>query len=467
MCIAAIDPSFTRDGPNSVATRHGGILGVAVGADNKTDAGKAVFIRVRRQSGQVVATCLNALATGALPDMITFTPNGRYALVANEGEPDGGTDPEGSISIISTGGPNNIQNLTDADVITADFTAFDAMQATLVAQGIRIIGGGPGFPAPTVATDLEPEYITVSRNSKTAWVTLQENNALAKVDIEAATVTDLLPLGTKDHSIAGNGIDASNEDSSINIQTWPVKGMYQPDAIASYFTNGQTFLVTANEGDARDFEETRVKSEDLDDTAFPDESDLQEDENLGRLRITSENGDSEGDGDFDELFSFGARSFSIWDHNGNLVFDSGDELEQITAALLPTPDSTFNSNDNENSSFDSRSDDKGPEPEGVTVGKIGGRWYAFIGLERVGGIMVYDITDPLAAAFVQYINNRDFAGDPTTDTAGDLAPEGLLFIRKGRAPAFEDGGQMVKEPLLVVTNEVSGSTTIYRVKQVP
>jgi hypothetical protein len=267
-------------------------------------------------------------------------------------------------------------------------------------------------------------------------------------------ITSIVPLGFKDHSEAGNGFDASNRDDAINIQTHPVFGMYQPDAIATYEVQGETYVVTANEGDARDYdgfsEEDRVKDLDLDPTAFPDADTLQADENLGRLNITTTLGDTDGDGDYDQLFAYGARSFSIWDAEGNLVWDSGDQFEQKLAALLPDD---FNATNDENDSFDNRSDDKGPEPEGVTIGRVGSRIYAFIGLERVGGIMMYDITDPDNPQFVNYVNNRDFSGDAEAGTAGDLGPEGVLFIDQDQSPTGQN--------LLVVTNEISGTTTVY------
>jgi Ca2+-binding RTX toxin-like protein len=230
--------------------------------------------------------------------------------------------------------------------------------------------------------------------------------------------------------------------------------MYQPDAIATFAVNGETYIVTANEGDARDYdtfsEEVRVADLTLDPDAFPNADELQAEAALGRLTVTNTLGDPDGDGDFDQLFSFGARSFSIWDSAGNLVFDSGDDFERITAELLPD---NFNSDNDENDSFDSRSDAKGPEPEGVVTGVVDGRTYAFIGLERIGGIMVYDVTDPVSPSFVQYINTRDFEGNAEAGTAGDLGPEGLVFIAAEDSPTGR--------PLLAVANEVSGSTTLY------
>jgi Ca2+-binding RTX toxin-like protein len=245
-------------------------------------------------------------------------------------------------------------------------------------------------------------------------------------------------------SLQSTGLDASDRDGGIKIRQQPVFGMYQPDAIASYTVNGQTYYITANEGDARDYdgfaEETRVKDLKLDPIAFPNASVLKADANLGRLTVTNATGDLDGDSDIDRLEVFGGRSFSIWDANGKLVFDSGDQFEQITAAQVPD---IFNSNGAPDT-FDTRSDNKGPEPEGMTVGTIEGRTYAFIGLERTGGVMIYDVTNPTQPTFIEYI-----------PTPNDIAPEGLLFVSAADSPNGK--------PLLITTNEESDTTAIFEV----
>lgn len=424
--ISSIDLNAYGAGVNSVAVNNG-LVAVAIGSDPKTNPGTVAFFNT---SGGF----LNSVTVGALPDMLTFTSDGSRVLVANEGEPepvsiDPDVDPEGSISIIDLSG-----GVGSATVNTAGFTGFNRQKAALQAAGVRLFGQNGNA---TVAEDVEPEYIAISKDNKTAYISLQENNSLAVLDIDSATITNILPLGLKNHNIPGNGLDASDRDSGINIQNWPIFGMYMPDSIATVEINGQTYILTANEGDDRE-ENERIKDLILDPTAFPNAAQLQEDENLGRLNVSSVDGDIDGDGDYDALYAYGGRSFSIWDASGNLVFDSGDAFEQITASLIPA---LFNS-EGTSSSFDSRSDNKGPEPEGLTVGQIGDRFYAFIGLERTGGLMVYDITNPLNPTFVTY-----------TRTEGDFAPEGVLFIPSIDSP--------INKPLVVVTNEVSGTTTIY------
>lgn len=423
---------------NSVAV-HGGLVAAAVENDSTQLPGNIVFF-------DADGNYLNHVTAGALPDMVTFTRDGAFALSANEGEPnqDYTHDPEGSVSVVDL--RNGVMNAT---VKVAHFRKYNTRP---IPYGVRIFG-----PNATVAQDLEPEYIATYNNR--AFVTCQENNAIAVINIEKARVIRLYGLGFKDHMGLRNGFDASNEDGLIRLKKWPTKGMYQPDAIDIFGTGGQHYMITANEGDSREYlgtpgfvGETRVKDLTLDSTAFPNYRNLQREVNLGRLKVTIANGDTDGDGDYDELYSYGARSFSIWNKEGHLVYDSGSKLERITAMLEPD---NFNSDDEENGSFDDRSDDKGPEPEGVVVGKIEGHPFAFVGLERIGGVAVFKLTNPTNPSFVQYINTRDFSGDPLTDTAGDMSPEGLVFIKKSKSPNGK--------PLLVVTYEVSGSTTIFEI----
>ena len=420
------------DGINSIAIQDG-VVAAAIEPESAQDPGTIVFFNTE---GNV----LNQVTVGALPDMVTFTPDGTKVLVANEGEPDEDdpeNNPQGSISII-----NITKGVENATVTTADFTAFNGQEAELRGRGVRI------FPEEMFANDAEPEFITVSPDGTQAFVSLQENNAIAVVDLEAGEVSEIQPLGLKDYSInsdnQSNALDPSDEDG-INIRNEPVFGLYQPDSIAAYEVDGATYYVTANEGDARD-EDERVEELELDPTAFPNAEQLQTEEELGRLEVSTIDGDIDGDGDYDRLISYGGRSFSIRDANGNLVFDSGDDFAQITAQQVPQ---LFNSNGTLDS-FDSRSDAKGAEPEGVVVGEVDGETYAFIGLERTGGIMIYDISEPANAEFVQYINPVEADGD-----ALDLAPEGLQFISAEESPNGV--------PLLTVSNEVSGTVSVYQI----
>lgn len=430
--LPSIDLSPYGAGVNSVAIKNG-IVAVAMEASQITNNGSVVFFNTN-------GVFQSQVTVGALPDMLTFTPDGNRVLVANEGEARGAINPDGSISIIdlSTG-------VLNATVNTATFTSFNGQENAWRNQGVRI------FPGQTVSQDVEPEYITVSDDGTTAWVSLQENNAVAVVNIVNAQVTSILPLGAKNFNAPGNGLDPSDRDGGVNINNWPVFGLYQPDTIATVTIAGQTYLITANEGDTRD-EARRVSSLTLDPNVFPNAAELQLAQNLGRLDVSSIDGRND-QGQYSQLFAYGGRSFSIWNVTNGLsqVFDSGDDFEQILAAFSATPltPSIFNS-DGTPSSFDSRSDNRGPEPEGLAVGTVGNRLYTFVGIERAGGFMVYDITNPSHPFFVDYINDWQL---------GDISPEGLLFIPAADSPNGT--------PLLIVANEVSRNLAIYSVKPVP
>jgi len=443
---------------NSVAVRADGLAVATVEPADKTAPGEVIFFDAAGD-GEV----LGRAGVGSLPDMVTITEDGTHALVANEAEPaeDYSVDPEGSVSVITL--PADLSGLAAVEVRTADFRAFNAEGA--LPEGVRVFGQVGA--STTVAQNLEPEYITTSGGK--AYVSLQENNALAVVDIASATVEAIHPLGTVD--LTEVPMDISNRDDAIDIRNWPIRSFLMPDAIESYSAGGNTYIVTANEGDARDWEayseEARVKDLGSDGlapicegyagmTAGEIET-FREDANAGRLTITTVDGLTADGSCYEQIHGYGGRGFSIVDAAGNRVFNSDDEFEQIIAEAVPE---YFNSNHSE-SGFDGRSDDKGPEPEGVALGEIDGRTYAFIGLERVGGVMVYDVTVPQAASFVTYVNNRDFShsveddGDAVLSQAGDLGPEGLAFISAGDSPTGQD--------LLVVGNEVSGTTTIFGV----
>lgn len=418
--LSPVDLSPYGAGPNSVDVANG-LVAVAVEADPKTDPGRVVFL-------DADGNPIDQVTVGALPDMLAFTPNGQTLLVANEGEPsdDYTIDPEGSVAIIDLATPTR----GGFSVAFADFTAFNG--ATLD-PSIRIFG-----PGATVAQDLEPEYIAINESGTTAWVSLQENNALAVVDIATASVTSLIGLGFKDHSLPGNELDASDRDEAINLTNWPLLGMYQPDAIDVFTVAGVPYVLTANEGDARDYggfsEEDRADDLTLDPTEFPDAATLQLDENIGRVNVTTTLGDTDADTDYDEIYVYGGRSFSVYNGlTGEQVFDSGSDFENITAGFgFPF----FNDDDG-------RSDNKGPEPEGITLGTISGRSYAFIGLERVSGFFVYDLTQPNAPIIETFVQ-----GEP-----GNERPEGVLFVPANDSPNDQD--------LLLLTHEDSGTVAIY------
>ena len=447
--LQQLTPGFTpasgTAAPNSVAVKNG-IVAVAyevkVTATGTHQRGRVSFFNAAD------GVFINSVEVGFLPDMLTFTADGKKVLVANEGEPNDNysSDPEGSVSIIDL-----TNGAATATVQEANFNAFNSQLATLRTQGLRVIGTNA-----TLSQDVEPEYIAIAPDGLTATITLQEANAIATLNIATATITSIKPLGLKNHNLTGNGIDASDQDGGrINIKNVPVFGMYQPDAIASFTANGQTYYITANEGDSRQRtaaspafdEESRVSAATyiLDPTIFPNATDLKRPENLGRLTVSNKTGDTDNDGDIDQIHAFGARSFTIWDSTGTLVYDSGDQLEKLTAQFNPTG---FNSDGVPNAGFDTRSDNKGPEPEGVTVGTIGGRTYAFIGLERVGDVIVYDITNPVSPSFVQYVN-----------PAEDRGVEGIIFVSAADSPTGK--------PLVITANETSNTVSVFETAAAP
>ena len=319
---------------------------------------------------------------------------------------------------------------------TLGFGSFAGQYPSLKANGFRIFGPGASF-----AQDIEPEYVTVDASSTFAWVTLQENNGMARVDLKRKKIIDIFPFGTKDYTAGRNQMDVSDRDDLAgNLQNWPLQAYFMPDAISSFQVGGTTFLITANEGDTRDYdgfgEEERVKDLDLDPTAFPNASTLQEDRNLGRYTVTTTAGDTDNDGDFDVLYGIGGRSFTIWNgRNGQMIKDYTD----LERDLLMANSSLYD---------DGRSDNKGVEPEAVEVGQIRGKNIVFVGLERSDAIMVYELNGVAGLRFVQVLDGVKSIGDPGHD-----APEGLLFIPESDSP----NGR----PLLIVSSEGDGRITVY------
>lgn len=401
-------------GINSVAVSNG-LLAIALDGADKQGNGAVVVLKTSTLEE------VKKITVGAMPDMVTFSPDGNYILSANEGEPndDYTVDPKGTVSII------NVKD--NYSVKTLDFSGFESQKASLLAGGFRIYG-----PKATFAQDIEPEYIAVSADSKKAYVTLQENNGVAEIDVVSGTITKINPLGTRDINLAENPFDVSDKDGKIALANWPLKAFYLPDAISYFTTGGSAYIALANEGDTRAWkgydEEARVKSLKLDPTKFPAAATLQLDANLGRLTVTKAYGDADGDGDYDELYATGGRSLSILNAStGALVANIGKDLEQhvIDAGKYD----------------DERSDNKGVEVEGVTVAEVNGRTLAFIGLERVDMIAVYDVTTPAAPKFVQLFATGD-------------APEGVLFVKPKDSPNGRS--------LVVVSSEGDGTVKFFQ-----
>ena len=420
--MAEADPAFTYGDMTSVAVSSKGAVAVALQDADYTAPGRVALFGA---DGSISAV----YTTGVQPDMVTFSEDGRYILTADEGEPregygEGIADPAGSVTVIDTQAEENAARV-------AGFAAFDAEE--LAAEGVvfnRIDGA-----ILSAETDLEPEYIAVSGGK--AYVSLQEANAIAVVDIAAAQVEQILPLGFKDYSAAENAVDLDENDGTYSPKTYEdTYGVYMPDGIAVYEAGGKTYIATANEGDAREWgdfsDEVKRDLTSADGTVTA--------EGVRVLNNAVKAGISEKGN-----YLYGARSFSLFEVTEDglaLAFDSAADFEAKTFAYLPA----YYNASNDDADLESRTAKKGIEPEAVAVAELGGKTYAFIALERIGGIMVYDITDPAAAAYVNYVNTRDF----NAPVAGDVAPEGLAFAQAG------------EEVYLLAAFEVSGTVASYR-----
>lgn len=417
---------------NSISINAQGIAAIAFSNSTVQNPGTVQFF----DTAALVASGgsgghLGGVTVGAVPDMLMWTPDGSRLLVANEGErQSNAVNPAGSVSLIAY----NATNAGASSVNTIGFGAWDGQEAALRAQGVRIQAG----VAASVA--LEPEYIALSRDGRTAVVTLQENNALAFVDLQTQQVTQIKSLGLKDFSQSGNAIDTSDQDGKTELRAVPVKGLYMADTVVGFGAGGQSFYAMANEGDAfiDDSDVVRLGNAavTLDGTVFANAAELKQVANLGRLNIVKTGATGDGNTtNLTEIVTLGGRSFSIRDAAGNLVYDSGNILEReaIAAGLYA----------------DNRSDDKGVEPEGITIFTLGGRQIAAVGLERTtrGAVALFDVSDPANTSFLQMLDSGSTA---------DVRVEGLL--------AFESGGQFY---LALASEADSNITTLYRVSAVP
>jgi hypothetical protein len=433
--VSQIDLSSYGTGVNSVTSKAGK---VAVAVEIKSTDGLRT-----NSNGKVVffdtdGNFDKSVDVGFLPDMVTFNEDGTKVIVANEGEPNGdySIDPVGSIGVITVADGSYV------DIGFSSATLTDAADGTPVRLG--------GTPSNDKSKDLEPEYVAVSGDF--AYVTLQENNAMAKVNLTNNSLEYVKSYGAKSWEAgSGNTIDIE-EEGVINMKSYTgLFGLYMPDSIAAYEVNGATYVVTANEGDGREYPVDDITGGPATGDALTDEKKIKkltldpsiEAEYVSEndLKVVVDMGDTDNDGDYDKLYSYGARSFSIWDANGDQVFDSGDEIGRQIALNEPT---LFNQDDGE---MDGRSGNKGGEPEALALGTIDGKTYAFVGLERQNAILVYDITSPAQAKFVDYYK---------TGVEGDVSAEGMKFVPATDSPNGRN--------LLLVSYEVSGSTVVYEVK---
>ena len=472
----------------SVAINNDGLIAVAVSINDNND-GRIYFYRL---AGNNQPEAKGFVVVGNLPDSIKFSQNGRLLLSANEGEPskfygtNDGIDPEGSISVVKV----NASKPKQSKIINLDFSGFTTDE--LRASNIRISGENP-----TPRLDIEPEFVAISPSGRTAFVTLQENNGIARVDLKNYEIDAIFSQGSKDWSSIP--VDTTDEDGIYAPRPSNFVGLRMADGIDSFRYKGKTYLITANEGDSRVRPDDTNFEAELEDGAtysygdnlapgviaeindeltgskiyvygaagIGNRGDFNADQGEERF-ITLQYGAASDDdyysdevragklrtGDFDlinegrlktikdsndsitGLKAFGGRSFSIFKANGQLIYDSGSLLDEITNAA----------------GFydDSRSDDKSVEPESVITATIGNRIFAFIGLERPFNqsdenelgtfIPVFEISKPSKPLFVGSFSSPN-----------SLAPEGLAWVEGGR-----NGGY------LLVANEGSGTLDAFR-----
>lgn len=437
---------------SSVAINSAKGFGVAslIPTANTTTPGKVGFFNLSTR------TSLGTIDVGYHPDSVSFSPDGSKLIVVNEGEfnASSATNAPGSISIIDVSSitSSNLANLASLTPVTRDFSSGNLASGVSL-SGIRnsnlaaigtsgnFISSVPDFTqAPNQDPNaIEPEYASVIGDK--VYVSLQDNNAIGEYDLTQNLWTKITNLGTITQTI-----DATDTGSTISI-TQAVKGLPMPDTLATYSKNGKTYVVTANEGDARvddrdvsrfgDIAGSDSMNNIIDQNApsnFPTtQTGARANEALGRLNVSRLDGDTDGDGKIDDPTMLGTRSFTIWEVTGSglqRVYDSGSYFETYIRDNDPT------------GWVDSRSDDKGPEPEGLTLGEIDGKTFAFIGMERNNGIFMFDITDPNAPSFFGYTRTSDGSNTP-------LRPEGMSFISAADSPNGQN--------LLVVGYEGDGT----------
>ena len=453
------DPSFTYGDMTSVTvSQDGTLLALAIQAEAYNAPGRIAVFRCGLDGD---LSLVSLIECGVQPDMIVFA-DADTVLTANEGEPregygEGLDDPAGSVTIA---------RIDTKETVNVGFEAFDTEEKRneLISRNVIIMKDR--LPS----ADFEPEYIAVSGDR--AYVTLQEANAIAVLDIQNQEFEDIFSAGFEDYSVIPVDIDKKDDAYSPALYD-SLRGIRMPDGIAVFEIDGTDYLITANEGDAREWGDEEAGTFYISE----DERDFADGDSSPTGRITADNSQLGGkvvffaSGDFDGLdedtdYIFGGRSFTVYAVTASGIMEvatSGCDFEALTAQLYPE----FYNASNDNAVLDDRSGKKGPEAESVATGVIAGRTYAFTALERTGGVMMYDVSVPESPVFADYINTRDFRsivdGSQEYDageldkwvTGGDVAPEGLAFISAQDSPT--------SRAILLVANEVSGTVSVYEI----
>jgi hypothetical protein len=368
-------------------------------------------------------------------------------------------------------------NLLNAAALLPQGRTWETMTfAELAALGVRSVKKTKAVYLPGVGYGNVDKVEGIARINATTFAVINDNDFGVGGSILPSPPNGSITINTAADPILGlisfdipSGLDASDRDNAagtganIKIANYPVYGMYQPDAISAITVGGRTVLVTANEGDARDWgtfvEEVRAGAATyvIDTDLLNAWPGLKTNQLLGRLNVVNTLGDLDGDGDFDEIYALGSRSFSVWNTDGNLLFDSGSDFETRLSTIYPT---NFNTGHTTNA-MDDRSDNKGPEPEAIAAAVINDSAYVFVGLERIGGVFMYNITNPISGRYIDYINARNFSVTPSlanvdNGTVGDLGPEVLQYVPSNESPNGAD--------MLLLSNEVSGTLSAFGVR---
>ncbi len=402
---------------------------------------------------------------GVLPDSVTFAPNGTTALVAIEAQPvcakdnlataekenldyTKASDPVGGVSVVDLSNPA-------APVIR--FAGFD--QFTV--EQMRAKGIALSSVVNNVSKDFEPEFVTATDNNY-AYVTIQEANAIGKLNIKSATFEEITrAFESRVDKVAR---DTSDKDSGAGPRTYRnVVGASQPDAIAGFQWGAGHYFLTANEGDAREYtclnDDLRAAALKVDTRRFPEWSTWLGTAALGRAKINPNIGDVDGDGDIDTIHLRGSNSMTMY-RNGLVIWDSGSLLDQIQTQAFGVANingSHSYSSDKSTMNYvgQDRSDDKGAEPEGVALGMVGDRRIAILGLERMTALAIFDITQPRMPVFQEWLQMLPTKATPAKDVKY-WSPEGIVFVPADKSPSGK--------ALIITSYELSGSLSIHEIE---
>jgi uncharacterized protein len=348
--------------PNSVAVhpQHDYFL-VVIGRAGTTGSVAAY----RLSDGAFLASA----PVGIQPDSIAIAPNGRHAVVANEAEGTGigQNGGAGSLSIVHLTGfncdaPSPLLVTTIALPSAAAVPGFSLQRTDDIAR----------LPVDNQPGTLEPESVAFSKNSRFAYITLQENNGVVRLDLHTSKLT-FIGLGQTSHD-ADLVVDGVYNPLSNALMAYR-----EPDGIALDQTG--RFFVTADEGDTRN--------------------------------AAGASGPR------------GGRTVSAFDaRTGDLLGDTGSQLDDAAAAIVSYPDS--------------RSNRGGSEPEVLDLTHHRGMTLVAVGLERANAVALLDVSNPVAPVVSDII--------PV-----GTGPEGIKFFRRG-AHLF-----------VAAANEVSGTVSILAV----